>query len=167
MIKQVVCFSVLFLGSIANAQDVTVRGTICTIPNLNGNPIVHDPLAGATVNAYRRNWIGGTGKQTGVNGVYDFTVNAGLPFFLVFIGPNPDLVPECEELSADPNKKQEVHVVLLTFRQYEDTYGREALVEKLKYLYSRFRKNEQSKELISRIEALAKLADFRLLNVPR
>ncbi len=68
-----------------------------------------------------------------------------------------NFVPDLKTLTADPKKAQNVHVTMLTPRQFQEIFGREELVNHLKRTMRLLRRTEGvGEDEIKRLEDLFK-----------
>ena len=79
--------------------------------------------------------------QTDSHGRYGLAVSAGKPVIVLYDGGGP-LKPELKMLTADHSKPQTIHVTLLSYRQFAERFGREALVADLERLLQILRRVE-------------------------
>lgn len=146
---------------IAQQSTVEVKGTTSYYRDIDdkGNPLPPDqqgyrPLPNVRVRALRRSVIASdVSKPRNGDAHYELSAASGAPFHVLFHDNNT--VPELQTLTADPAKSHLVHVTLLTSRQYEDTFGREALVNHLKKILRLLRQTEGvEREEIQRLQEL-------------
>ena len=125
----------------AQPGSVRVQGTVSFMvdrdrANLSLERVEYYPLPDTTIQAFRVKGV--MLARTTSDGKGDFTLDPspGRPFTVVFQHPDErrDLVPEIQQLCGDAGLQNQVHVTLLTVRQYEELNGNQILVEHLQLI---------------------------------
>jgi len=149
-------FAVTVLASgpsnVGAAGDVHFRGTTsCYIDykdthKLRPDEAYYEPLTDVEVNVVAPEQVKdvskpGKDKEGRDVASYKFSVSPGPPVCVLYHHPTSDkgFVPVLKSLSGESNRRQQVHVTLLTKRQYIDRFGEEILKADMEQLYRKLK----------------------------
>lgn len=145
----------------AAAQDVRFNGSVNVVVDrddmdrpLPEENVSYPPAPNTAIRILRQSELKNVNSDG--NGEYRLTVSPGPPVLVLYDGGG-QLKPELKMLTADPVKPQTIHVTLLTYRQFAERFGRQALIDEVERILRLLRKHEgfDTGDLEKRIQEFA------------